>query len=103
MAAILYRYAQFKGYDVSAKADLAVYTDAESVGAYATDAMAWANGAGLITGTSTTTLSPAGNATRVQVAAILMRFCEHVAKYIIVLPERLTFGPVSLFICSYHQ
>lgn len=80
MAAILYRYAQFKGYDVSVKADLSVYTDAASVGAYATDAMAWANGAGLITGTSTTTLSPAGNATRVQVAAILMRFCENVAK-----------------------
>ena len=80
MAAILYRYAQFKGYDVSAKADLSVYTDAASVGTYATDAMAWANGAGLITGTSTTTLSPAGNATRAQVATILMRFCENIAK-----------------------
>lgn len=80
MAAILYRYAQFKGYDVSAKADLSVYTDASAVGAYATDAMAWANGAELITGTSATTLSPAGNATRAQVATILMRFCENVAK-----------------------
>ena len=80
MAAILYRYAQFKGYDVSAKADLSVYTDAASVGAYATDAMAWANGAGLITGTSATTLTPAGNATRAQVATILMRFCENIAK-----------------------
>lgn len=80
MAAILYRYAQFKGYDVSAKADLSVYTDAASVGAYATDAMAWANGAQLITGTSTTTLTPAGQATRAQVATILMRFCENIAK-----------------------
>ncbi|OUP59405.1 Ig-like domain-containing protein [Butyricicoccus pullicaecorum] len=80
MAAILYRYAQFKGYDVSAKADLSVYTDAASVSAYATDAMAWANGAQLITGTITTTLSPAGNAIRAQVAAILMRFCENIAK-----------------------
>ena len=80
MAAILYRYAQFKGYDVSAKADLSVYTDAASVGAYAVDAMAWANGAGLITGTSATTLTPAGNATRAQVAAILMRFGENIAK-----------------------
>ena len=80
MAAILYRYAQFKGYDVSAKADLSVYTDAASVGAYAVDAMAWANGAGLITGTSATTLTPAGNATRAQVATILMRFCENIAK-----------------------
>ena len=76
MAAILYRYAQLKGYDVSTKAYLSGYTDAASVGAYAIDAMAWANGAELITGTSTTTLSPAGNATRAQVATILMRFCE---------------------------
>ena len=80
MAAILYRYAQFKGYDVSAKADLSVYTDAASVGAYATDAMAWANGAELITGTSQATLSPTDQATRAQIAAILMRFCENVAK-----------------------
>lgn len=80
MAAILYRYAQFKGYDVSVKADLSVYTDAASVGAYATDAMAWANGAQLITGTSATTLTPAGQATRAQVATILMRFCENIAK-----------------------
>ena len=80
MAAILYRYAQFKGYDVSAKADLSVYTDAATVGAYATDAMAWANGAQLITGTSATTLTPAGNATRAQIATILMRFCENIAK-----------------------
>ena len=80
MAAILYRYAQFKGYDVSAKADLSVYTDAANVGTYATDAMAWANGAQLITGTSQATLTPAGNATRAQVATILMRFCENIAK-----------------------
>ena len=80
MAAILYHYAQFKGYDVSAKADLTAYTDAASVGAYAADAMAWANGAELITGTSATALSPAGQATRAQVATILMRFCENIAK-----------------------
>lgn len=80
MAAILYRYAQFKGYDVSAKADLSVYTDAAQVSTYATDAMAWANGAQLITGTSQATLTPAGNATRAQVATILMRFCENIAK-----------------------
>lgn len=80
MAAILYRYAQFKGYDVSAKADLSVYTDAAQVSTYATDAMAWANGAQLITGTSQATLTPAGNAIRAQVATILMRFCENIAK-----------------------
>ena len=80
MAAILYRYAQFKGYDVSAKADLSVYTDAAQVSTYATDAMAWANGAQLIAGTSQATLTPAGNATRAQVATVLMRFCENIAK-----------------------
>ncbi len=80
MAAILYRYAQFKGYDVSVKADLSVYTDAAQVSTYATNAMAWANGAQLITGTSQATLTPAGNATRAQVATILMRFCENIAK-----------------------
>lgn len=80
MAAILYRYAQFKGYDVSVKADLSVYTDAAQVSTYATDAMAWANGAQLIAGTSQATLTSAGNATRAQVATILMRFCENIAK-----------------------
>lgn len=80
MAAILYRYAQFKGYDVSAKADLSTYIDAADVSAYATDAMAWASQTGLITGTSATTLSPAGQATRAQVATILMHFCENIAK-----------------------
>ena len=80
MAAILYRYAQFKGYDVSAKADLSTYIDAADGSAYATDAMAWASQTGLITGTSATTLSPAGQATRAQVATILMRFCENIAK-----------------------
>lgn len=80
MAAILYRYAQFKGYDVSVKADLSVYTDAAQVSTYATDAMAWANGAQLIAGTSQATLTPAGNATRAQVATILMRFCENIVK-----------------------
>lgn len=80
MAAILYRYAQFKGYDVLAKADLSTYTDAVNINAYATDAMTWANCEQLITGTSATTLTPAGNATRAQVATILMRFCENIAK-----------------------
>lgn len=80
MAAILYRYAQHKGYDVTAKADLSVFTDAAQVSTYATDAMAWANASGLISGTSATTLSPAGSATRAQVATILMRFCENIAK-----------------------
>lgn len=80
MAAILFRYASFKGYDVTGAADLSAFADAAQVSAYAADAMKWANAAGLISGTSTTTLAPAGSATRAQAASILMRFCENVAK-----------------------
>ena len=80
MAAILYRYASFKGYDVTAKADLAGFTDAAQISAYAKDAMSWANKEGLIGGVSATTLQPQGSAIRAQVATILMRFCENVVK-----------------------
>lgn len=78
MAAILYRYAQFKGYDVTASNDLSSYTDASRISAYATTAMQWANAEGLITGNTTTTINPIGNATRAEVATILMRFCENI-------------------------
>lgn len=77
-AAILYRYAEKKGYDVSKQADLSKYQDAGSVSEYAKQAMGWANDAGLINGVTETTLQPKGNATRAQAAAILHRFCENV-------------------------
>lgn len=80
MAAILYRYAQYKGYDVTAAADLKDFTDASSVSTWAKDPMKWTNAEGLITGTTSTTLSPTGSATRAQVATILMRFCENIVK-----------------------
>ena len=80
MATILYRYLAAKGYDVTARADLSAYTDADQISSYATDAMSWANALGLITGETPTTLVPQGNATRAQVATILMRFCETVAR-----------------------
>ena len=76
MAAILYRYAKYKGYDVSASASLSKYTDAAQISSYAIESMIWSNAAELITGTSSTTLSPKGSATRAQVAVILMRFCK---------------------------
>lgn len=79
-AAILYRYAQYKGCDVAGPADLKDFTDASSVSTWAKDAMGWANAAGLITGTTSVTLSPADSATRAQVAVILMRFCENIVK-----------------------
>lgn len=80
MAAILYRYAQYKGYDVTKQADLSGYSDNGQVSAYAKDALAWANAAKLINGVTNTTLAPQGNATRAQVSAILHRFCDGVAK-----------------------
>lgn len=80
MATILYRYAQYKGYDTTAKADLSKYADAAQVGSWATDAIRWANAEGLVSGTSGTTLTPKGSATRSQVAVILMRFCQNIVK-----------------------
>lgn len=78
MAAILYRYAQMKGYDVTKTVELAEYEDAASVSSWAESAMKWAVSQGLITGTGSTTLSPSGKATRAQVATILMRYIENV-------------------------
>lgn len=78
LATFLYRYAQDQGYDTSARADLSGYSDAGLVSSYATEALSWANATGLITGTTATTLSPQGSATRAQVATILSRFCQDV-------------------------
>ena len=80
MAAILYRYAQYKGYRTTADADLSGYVDADSVSSYALASLQWANAAGLVTGTSSNTLTPDGSATRAQVATIFMRFMEDVAE-----------------------
>lgn len=81
MAAILYRYASFMGYDVTVdNTSLNAYADASQISSYAVTAMQWANENGLITGRSETTLAPQGTATRAEVATILMRFCENVAK-----------------------
>ncbi len=78
LATFLYRYAQDQGYDTSARADLSGYSDAGLVSSYATEALSWANATGLIIGTTATTLSPKGSATRAQVATILSRFCQDV-------------------------
>jgi hypothetical protein len=78
MATILYRYATYKGYDVTASADLSKFTDAGKISSYATTAMSWANATGLITGMTDTILAPQGSAIRAQAATVLMRFCENV-------------------------
>ncbi len=76
LAAILYRYAQLKGYSVSVSGNLSGYADASQISEYAVTAMQWANAAGLITGNTANTLNPRGHATRAEVATILMRFIE---------------------------
>lgn len=74
LAAILYRFAQYKGLDVSAQADLGRFPDANRVSSYAATAMRWAVATGLITG-SDGQLLPGGNAVRAQVAAMFQRLC----------------------------
>lgn len=76
LAAILYRFAQHMGYDTEGQADLSGFTDLTQVSTYAREAMAWCVDAGLLSGTSPTTLSPRGQATRAQTAAVLMRLCQ---------------------------
>jgi len=84
LAVMLYNYAQYKGYDVSVSGDVSSFPDAGDVNGYAQQALAWAVGAGLINGTTdaqgNVVLDPPGTATRGQIAAIIGRFCENVAK-----------------------
>lgn len=81
LAAILYRYAAYKKYDISASAQSGItgYKDTAAVSAYAVPAIRWACGATLIQGDNGN-LMPGSSATRAQAAAILMRFCQSVAK-----------------------
>ena len=82
LAVILYRYAVYKGYDVSIGEDTNIlsYADFADLSEYAIPAMQWACGAGIVNGTSESTLTPQGEATRAQVAAMLMRFCESIVQ-----------------------
>ncbi len=76
MATVFYRYAKMKGYTSDDAADLSEFTDVNEISEFALDAIGWANKTELINGTSETALSPKAAATRAQLAAILMRFCE---------------------------
>lgn len=73
-AAILWRYAAYKGWDLSAGTDLAAFSDAADVSSYAVPAMQWACGSGLLIGDGAALL-PQGTALRVQTAAMMQRFC----------------------------
>lgn len=76
LAAMLYRYAQSEGYDVTGRADLEGYADLSQVSSYAQAPLAWAVSQGIVGGTTPVTLDPRGMATRAQGAAMLMRFCN---------------------------
>lgn len=76
LALFLYRYAKHMGYDVSKVASLSGFSDAGEVAVWAKTAMGWVTGEGIITGSTGGQLLPKGNATRAQVAMILMRFVE---------------------------
>ena len=79
LAQFFFTYSKAKGYDVSYTADLSVYTDEGQIAKWAKDAVSWAVGAGLISGTSATTVSPKATATRAQVALIVMNYVEKFA------------------------
>ena len=74
-AVILYRFAQFKNFDVSASADISGYTDVSRVDSYARDAVEWAVGMQIM-GQNTTNLNPAGYANRAEIATMISRFAQ---------------------------
>lgn len=81
LVSILYRYAQLKGYDTT-QGGMAIreFSDYSQISEYAKTPMAWAVHTGLVSGVGENTLDPQGNATRGQVATILMGFCEKIVK-----------------------
>lgn len=81
LAAILYRYAVYKGYDVS-QGGMAIreFADYEEISEYALTSLAWAVNAGIVSGKGNNTLDPKGGATRAEAASMLMRFCENIVK-----------------------
>lgn len=80
LAVMLYRYAQYKGYDVSKTADLSGYADQDKLSDWAARAVQWACGSGLMNGRSAAQLAPEGTLTRAEAATMLKAFCENVKK-----------------------
>lgn len=77
LAALLCNFAAQQGMDTTARSDLSNFDDAAAVSDWAQDAVSWAHAEGLLAGTSATTLSPQGEATREQLAAMLVRFSDY--------------------------
>ncbi len=78
IAAIMFRYAQYKGVDAVTLEENLHFTDAGEISEYAVSAMNWAVGKGIMKGKSATTINPKDNATRAEIAAILQRFVENI-------------------------
>ena len=79
-AVMLYKYARFKGYDLTAAGDLTQFPDAGSISSWAETALSWANGKGLINGHENGTIDPKGRTIRAQAASIMANFDQNVAK-----------------------
>lgn len=76
MAAVMSRYADYKGINTNSQGDLTIFTDASTVSSWAREHMRWAVGTGLISGKGDNMLDPLGSTTRAEAAAILQRFLE---------------------------
>ena len=79
-AVMLYKYARFKGYDLTATGDLTQFPDAGSISSWAETALSWANGNGLINGHTAGNIDPKGSTIRAQAASIMANFDQNVAK-----------------------
>ena len=79
-AQMLYNYAKYKGYDLTAEGDLSTFPDANSIADWAEAAMRWANGNELINGHDDGTIDAAGIGTRAQAASILMKFDQNLVE-----------------------
>ncbi|MEG1500590.1 MAG: S-layer homology domain-containing protein, partial [Clostridiales bacterium] len=79
-ATILYNYAKYKGYDVAKTKDISAYSDFGKVATWAKTPLAWANAQSLISGRTAQTLAPKDTATRAEIASILQRFVNNIAK-----------------------
>lgn len=75
LATMLWRYARYRGWDVSARGDVSAFSDADKISPFADDAITWAMGTGILGGKGEGILDPGGKATRAEFAAMLNRFC----------------------------
>ena len=75
---IIYRYAQYKGRNITQNSDLEGYTDVDQVSAWALEAVKWSVGSGTVMGRTSTTLNAGDTASRAEIATIIMRYCTEI-------------------------